>query len=150
MEEQGTDGSETSRLDSPEDEWLPDEELGGGPSRDEAGEEPEELTMGTGEGSDGHWGAVRERLRLRSGVGRLAGALPERHTCWGGTCGSAGSGVSAGLGEEVEAEVGEEEQAEGSGVGVGLGEEVEVAEQSEVAEGVEVAEQHSTSGVPVA
>ena len=63
-------------------------------------------------------------------------------------CGSAGSGVSAGLGEEVEAEVGEEEQAEGSGVGAGLGEEVEVAEQSEVAEGAEVAEQHSMSGVP--
>ena len=65
-------------------------------------------------------------------------------------CGSAGSGVSAGLGEEVKAEVGEEEQAEGSGVGAGLGEEVKVAEQSEVAEGAEVAEQHSTSRVPVA
>ena len=48
------------------------------------------------------------------------------------------------MGEEVEVEVGEEEQAEGLGVSAGLGEEVEVAEQSEVAE------QHSTSGVPVA
>ena len=55
---------------------------------------------------------------------------------WRTRCGSAGSGVSAGLGEE--------EPAEGSGVGAGLGEEVEVAEQSEAAE------QHSTSGVPVA
>ena len=54
------------------------------------------------------------------------------------------------MGEEVEVEVGEEEQAEGLGVSAGLGEEVEVAEQSEVAEGAEVAEQHSTSGVPVA
>ena len=63
---------------------------------------------------------------------------------WRTRCGSAGSGVSAGLGEEVEAEGGEEEPAEGSGVGAGLGEEVEVAEQSEAAE------QHSTSGVPVA
>ena len=48
------------------------------------------------------------------------------------------------MGEEVEAEGGEEEPAEGSGVSAGLGEEVEVAEQSEAAE------QHSTSGVPVA
>ena len=58
-------------------------------------------------------------------------------------CGSAGSGVSTGLGKEVKAKVGEEEQAEGSGVGAGLGEEVEVAEQ------LEDAEQHSTSRVPV-
>ena len=65
-------------------------------------------------------------------------------------CGNAGSGVCAGLGEEVEAEVREEEQAEGSGVGAGLGEEVEVTEQSEVAEGAEVAKQHSMSKVPVA
>ena len=66
-------------------------------------------------------------------------------------CGSAGSGVNAGLGEEVEAGVerGEEEQAEGSGVSAGLGEEVEVAEP-EVAERAKVVEQHSTSGVPVA
>ena len=53
------------------------------------------------------------------------------------------------MGEEVEAEVGEEEQVEGPGVSAGSGEEVEVAEP-EVAERAEVAEQHSTSGVPVA